>query len=94
MKSILQDDKRCYICGNIYNLHMHHIYGGGNRRISENNGFKVWLCALHHNMSNQGVRFNREADLRLKRICQKEYEKTHTRTEFFKLIGKNFLEEK
>lgn len=70
MKSILQDDKRCYICGNIYNLHM------------------------HHNMSNQGVHFNREADLRLKRICQKEYEKTHTRTEFFKLIGKNFLEEK
>lgn len=35
--------------------------------------------------------FNKEMDLELKRVYQKEYEKTHTREEFIKLIGKSYL---
>ncbi|MDR0979475.1 MAG: hypothetical protein LBL91_06145 [Lachnospiraceae bacterium] len=49
------------------------------------------LCNLHHNMSKDSVHFNREMDLQLKRLYQEEYEKTHSRQEFIRLIGKNFI---
>jgi len=29
----------------------------------------------------------------LKKICQQMYERTHTREQFMKLIGRNYLEE-
>ena len=91
-KSILQNEKICYVCGRTNNLHKHHIFGGANRKTSERNGFTVYLCACHHNLSNEGVHFNRALDLEIKKQCQKEYEKTHKREEFMKLIGKNYLD--
>lgn len=91
-KSIMQKERRCYVCGTTYDLHEHHIFFGiGNRKNSEKHGFKVHLCGRHHNMSNEGVHFNRELDLRLKRECQAKYEETHTREEFMGIIGKNYL---
>jgi len=91
MKSILQEKKQCLICGKQTNLHLHHIYHGGNRQISDKNGFTCWLCAEHHNMSNYSVHLNAKLDLEIKEICQIEFEKTHTRQEFTKLIGKNYI---
>ena len=91
-KSILQNEKVCYVCGRTYNLHKHHIFGGANRNTSERNGFTVYLCAYHHNLSNEGVHFNRTLDLDIKKQCQAEYEKTYKREEFMKLIGKNYLD--
>lgn len=44
-------------------------------------------------MSNEGVHFNRELDLKLKRECQEKFEETHSREEFMKIIGKNYLED-
>lgn len=93
MKSILQYERECYITGSTTLLHKHHIYGGPNRKISEKNGFWVYLRYDWHNGENYGVHFNHELDLMLKRNCQREYEKTHTREEFIKLIGRNFLED-
>ena len=92
-KSILQGDKKeCYITGRTDNLHLHHIYfGTGLRKISDIYGFTVWLTAEYHNMSNKGVHFNRQLDLKLKRDCQRKFEETHTRAEFMALIGKNYL---
>jgi hypothetical protein len=89
-KSIIQNEKECFLCGNP-TVHEHHIFGGANRKISEKNGFKVYLCPYHHNLSNNGVHFNKELDLHLKQLCQSCYEKTHSREEFIKLIGKNYL---
>ena len=90
--SILQRDKVCYISGTERNLHLHHIYfGTGLRKISDENGFWCYLTLEYHNGSNKGVHFNRELDLYLKRECQKKFEETHTREEFMKLIGKNYL---
>ena len=44
MDSILQATRECYITGATDGLHKHHIYfGNPNRRISEANGFWVWL---------------------------------------------------
>lgn len=91
MDSILQDKKECYICKTTQGLHCHHIYFASNRKISEQNGFKVWLCGKHHNLSNEGVHFNRELDLYLKRTCQEKFEQTHSRSEFIDKIGRNYL---
>jgi hypothetical protein len=94
MDSIIQKERRCYLCHRESSLHKHHIYfGRGNRTISEKNGFTVFLCAEHHNLGNVCVHNNRELDLMLKRICQRKYEKTHSREQFMKLIGKNYLED-
>lgn len=92
-KSILQDEKFCYITGTTYNLHKHHIYAGGRRKISEENGFWVYLTGRLHNQSNEGVhgKNGHKLDTKLKQICQRKYEETHSREDFIKLIGKNYL---
>lgn len=91
MNSIMQSEKKCYITGRTTGLHRHHIYGGANRQVSEKNGFWVYLVAELHNMSDSGVHFNRALDLALKAECQRKFEETHTREEFMRLIGKNYL---
>ena len=91
MKSIMQDEKVCFICGTPYNLARHHVYEGSRRQISERNGLTVYLCAYHHNMSDDGVHNNSENNLRLKQACQRKYEKLHSHEEFMNIIGKNYL---
>lgn len=92
MKSIVQKNKECFICKTTQDLHEHHIFfGRANRRLSEKYGMKVWLCGRHHNLSNEGVHFNRELDLYIKRIGQKTFEETHTRQEFRDIFGKSYL---
>lgn len=92
MKSILQTERECYITGSTGELHRHHIYHGtGNRQVSEDNGFWVYLTPELHNMSKYGVHYNDDFDLYLKRKCQREYEKTHSRQDFIKLIGRSYL---
>lgn len=93
-KSILQTEKECYITGSTFNLHRHHIYFGNPRRqISEDNGFWVWLTGALHNQSNDGVhgKNGQALNLKLKQDCQRKFEETHSREEFMKLIGKNYL---
>ncbi len=90
-KSILQNEKRCFISGSTTGLQRHHIYFGANRRISEENGFYVWLIPEYHNMSDYGVHFDKAFDLKLKQDCQRKYEETHSREEFIALIGRSYL---
>ena len=93
MKSILQSEKVCYLTGSTYNVHRHHIYAGSRRPISEREGFWVWLTGYYHNQSNAGVhgKDGHELDWKLKQDCQRKYEETHSREEFMRLIGKNYL---
>ena len=93
-KSILQDERECYITGSTYNLHRHHIYAGGRRQISEANGFWVYLTGRLHNQSNEGVhgKDGHELDLKLKQDCQRKYEETHSRAEWMALMHKNYLD--
>lgn len=93
-KSIIQDKRCCWVCGTHTDLHKHHIYFGiKNRKISDQNGFVVWLCHNHHNGGKQGVHFNPVLDKNLKQVCQQEFESQgHTREEFIQLIGRNYLE--
>lgn len=52
---------------------------------------KIWLCARHHNMSDEGIHFNKELDLEVKRYAQGIFEQDHTREEFRSLFGKSWL---
>lgn len=93
MKSILSDDKQCWVCGSTQDLLRHHIfYGVSNRPLSEKYGCTVYLCAHHHNMSNEGVHFNHDLDLLLKMTTQREWEKRYgNREDFIKTFGRSYL---
>lgn len=91
MKSIIQNNKECFFCHTTQNLHLHHIFFGSKRKISDKNGFTVYLCAYHHNASNESVHMNRELDLKLKEYTQIRYEKKYKRDDFIKLIGKSYI---
>lgn len=91
--SVLQGkEKRCYITGRTDILHKHHIYSGKNRSVSDRFGFWVWLIPKLHNMSDIGVHFNRELDMKIKQDCQHQFEADgNTREYFMNLIGRNYL---
>lgn len=95
-KSLLQSggyDNYCYVCGATQALHRHHIfYGSANRQLSEADGCWVYLCYMHHNGGNYGVHFNKELDLKLKRLTQEAWEqKLGSREDFIKRYGKSWL---
>lgn len=48
MKSIVCDDRQCWVCGNPLNLEKHHVYKGPNRPLAEKYGCFVYLCHYHH----------------------------------------------
>lgn len=91
-KSILKNDPVCFVCGNPYSVQKHHIYGGGNRSVSEENGFWVYLCPRHHTRTIYSVHGDPDhrLDKELKAMCQSIYERDHTRDEFIRLIGRSY----
>ena len=95
MKSILQDKKESYISGSTYNLEEHHIFfGTANRKISEKQGFKVWLTSEEHR-GTYGVhgKYGKDLNLYLKQIAQRRWQEYYKKTkeEFRKRFGKNYL---
>lgn len=92
MKSILQTEHKCYVCGTTINLHKHHVFGAANRKLSEEYGLTIELCAKHHNMSDAGIHFDKELDSFVKRYAQTRFENVHgTREDFMRIFGKNYL---
>jgi hypothetical protein len=85
-----QVEKKCYITGATTGLHKHHIFGGANRKLSEQYGLYVYLIPEYHT-GDKGVHFNREFDLQLKREGQRKFEETHSREDFRRIFGKNYL---
>lgn len=98
--SILQKkDGTCYLCRREGNWQIyayteeHHIFGGPLRRISEAEGFKVYLCPEHHRTGRHAVHRDAGMSLILKQDAQRAFEKTAPRETFMALIGKNFMED-
>lgn len=90
-RSIIQQEKKCLLCGATYGCELHHcIHGTAGRKIADKLGLTVWLCAEHHR-GNVSPHQNRDIDLRLKRLAQTEYEKKHTREEWLEKVGRNYL---
>lgn len=88
--SILTNDMtKCYMSGDSNNVHVHHIFGASNRSNSETYGFVVPLRADWHNMADYGVHFDRNLDLKLKRMCQDYWLKKYgTQEQFIIIFGK------
>ena len=84
--SIYTDDfNHCYYCKRETKTDKHEVYGGSNRLRSIQNGLVVPLCRMCH--GNEGI-------ISLLKIeCQKIYELNHSREEFIKLIGRNYIDE-
>ena len=97
MKSIISNEKECYICGVkewCGALHRHHIiHGIANRKISEREGLWVYLCADHHNATREGVHFNHPFDVTLKKLAQMKWEEVNEggREQWISIFGKSFL---
>lgn len=74
----------CEYCGNYSKrLDPHEIYGGSNRKRSIKYKFVKLICPRCH--SNERIINQLRID------TQKEFEKTHTREEFIKIIGKSYI---
>lgn len=74
----------CEYCGNYSKrLDPHEIFGGSNRQRSIKHKFVKLICPKCH--SNENIINQLRID------TQKEYEKTHTREEFIKIIGKSYI---
>ena len=94
MNSILQTQKRCFICKETGNLHRHHVFfGNPNRKLSEKYGLTVYLCLEHHE-GDTGVHHDRATDLQLKQFAQKTAMDYYgwSIDEFRQIFGKNYLE--
>lgn len=92
-------ENECYLCQLFYDrsntngLHTHHcLEGTGRRKMSDKYGLTVKLCPMHHNASNEGVHFNKENDLIIKRMAQKYYEENiGSREDFIRDFIKSYL---
>jgi len=96
-KSIIQTTKECYVCKSINNLETHHIFfGTANRKKSEQDGLKVYLCVRHHRVYKTSVHGgNKALDTQLKQMAQRIYMKKNNKTiqDFRNRYGKNYLDE-
>lgn len=98
--SIISNERECFICHSTYGLERHHIFHGmannkkgSLRQKSEHYGLWVYLCYYHHNQfgGKHGVHNTDKADMKLQRVAQIEFEKTHTRKEWMELFHQNFI---
>lgn len=92
-KSIISEEKRCYICGTTQWIERHHIYGGAFRPKSEKYGLVIYLCNKHHNQPPDGVHFNRERMDQIRAIGQRAFMEHYPDKDFMKEFGRNFLDD-
>ena len=90
MNTVFGKGKECFVCGNTYQLHSHHIFPGSDRQASEKRGLKVWLCYQHH--SDVHASPNEGLDKNLKQMAQTYYEENYgSRDDFRKEFRKSYL---
>lgn len=92
-KSIMQEEKECYICHTTQNLEKHHVFGAAYRKKSERDGLTVYLCHNHHNEPPEGVHHNRKNMDALRAHAEKLWLDWYGKTidEFIQEYGRNYL---
>ena len=73
------------------NLEEHHIFGGANRKLSEEYGLKVKLCQEHHQYGPEAVHRNAEIAQYLHEDGQKAFEEHYPGKDFRGIFGKNYI---
>ena len=94
MKSILQKEKKCFICGGnggYWGLDLHHVFYGPLRKTSDKLGLTVWLC--HDSCHLNGVHKNAKIDRAIKEIAQEKAMRHYgwNTEEFIQIFRKNYL---
>ena len=93
-QSILQDGKYCMVCGSEQNLQKHHIFGGANRKFSDEDGLWIWLCIDHHT-GDQGIHSAKGSAMmqRYHEIGEREWLRKYGKTieQFRRRYGKSWL---
>lgn len=91
--SIIQSEKKCYISGATSGLHLHHVFKGSRRKLSEKYGLKVWLRWDIHLDMHDGRKPYETLENELKIVGQQAFEDNGgTREEFMKIFGCNYLD--
>lgn len=94
LKSVFTEDmEHCYFTGAPY-PHIHHIFYGSRRKLSEKYGFVIPLAPYLHEFEKGSVHDlpNAELDLKLKRMAQTYYEEHYgSREDFRQVFGKSWL---
>lgn len=89
--SIMQKEKRCYLCGRQFGLERHHVMAGvANRKISDKYGIWVYLCHNCHT-GVDGAQYSREKGDALKREAQEAFEALYSHEKWMDLFRKNYL---
>lgn len=92
MKSIIQKEKRCYLCGSTVGLEEHHLMHGSSwRKLAERYGLKVWLCGFHHRDNKHGVHGNAKLDLWFKQLAQNCFEIAYSHELWMEVFKRNYL---
>lgn len=91
-RSILTlDDEHCYMCKRFCIPEIHHIFGGPNRKNSEQYGLVVPLCHKCHNEPPYGVHFNKKNRLKLQAEAQRKYESIVDHKSFMRVFGRDYI---
>ena len=101
MESIVQNRKCCFFCGAESGLDKHHIFGGANRKKSEEDGLWIMCCHTEH-VATYGPDTihgspNRGKDMTLKMIGEyawikaRGYDEEEGIKQFVSRYGKNYL---
>lgn len=72
-------------------LHEHHVFGGPNRKHSEEYGLKVYLCPQCHLYGRHAAHKNKNTALLLHMHGQRAFEQEHTREEFVAIFGRRYI---
>lgn len=91
MRSIISNEPKCYLCGSVRWLEVHHIFNASYRNKSGKYGLVVYLCHHCHNEPPFGVHHNQERNTYLKQIGQQAFIKHYPNKDFIKEFGKNYL---
>lgn len=92
-KSIISEEKRCFICGSMRWIEIHHIFGAADKKTSEKYGLLVPLCHYCHNEPPNGVHQNKVIRRKLQAYAQKKAIKHYgwDKETWMSLFGRNYL---
>lgn len=93
-KSIVQNNKECFLCGTNKDLEKHHLLmGAKHRSLADEDGLWIWLCHFHHTGSKtESAHFNEMFRRQFQKKAQIAYEKhIGTREQFIERYGENYL---
>jgi len=79
---------QCERCGRITAMHFHHmLMGSKHRLLADEDGLIIRLCPACHEAAHK----DKELQKTIKQMAQKKYEKKHSREEWMKRYGRNYL---